>query len=128
MHVRDNHEIFASLVAFRTSSSFARCFLNEWIELGTTQTNSNFDNGDLHHLLLGLVNQTVMHQCATVRGTNIRFYANHYIACFFQFYSLFERNKQRLRLPIQLYYPLQVQQYNVILPLYHMLYLPHNPL
>ena len=70
LHVRENHEIHASLVAFRTNSGFARCFLNEWILLGAIHlvTLPHYRNAFIHRFsniwltfFVSLAQHTIVH-------------------------------------------------------------------
>ena len=95
IHIREsNYELAAAMVAFRTSSPFARCFLNEWIHLGRTKGQINSDNGDLLQLVLGVANQTLMEKCVQKRLPG-NTYSTHFVPCFSQFYDLYELNKQK---------------------------------
>ena len=94
IHIREsNYELAAAMVAFSTSSPFARCFLNEWIHLGKTKGQINSDNGDLLQLVLGVANQTLMEECVKKRLPG-NTYSTHFVPCFSQFYDLYETNKR----------------------------------
>ena len=100
IHIRENYELHAAMIAFRTSSPFARCFLDEWIHLGKTKGQINSDNGDLLQLVLGVTNQTLMEKCVQQRLPGNR-YSTHFVPCFSEFYDIYEANK--LKFPGQSY-------------------------
>lgn len=58
LHVRENFEVFSAFVAFRTNSSFARCFLKAWAKKGSV-TSANHDNGDLLQMVLDVTDSAL---------------------------------------------------------------------
>lgn len=102
LHNRIDGEVHASVVAFRTSSKFARCFLEEWIRWGDA-AGPNFDNGDLLELTLQVLDPLLWQECTGMRGLD---YRGRFISCFARIY---ERIVQGLvpRTPLRILFPFE---------------------
>lgn len=79
LHARENCDVQAHMVIFRTNGSFARCFLDAWIEEGLTGFMSNFDNGALMRLVLHVLAPDLVAKCDKRRSDY-----NEYTRCFAQ--------------------------------------------
>ena len=101
LHARENYEILAYFVAFRTNSTFARCFLDSWIEEGESNTMPNFDNGDLMRLVLRTLDAALARQCDLVHDDFVA-----YVHCFAQLYPKIIENAVD-RVPLKILFPLE---------------------
>lgn len=101
LHARENYEIQAHMVIFRTDSVFARCFLDAWIEEGELGFMPNFDNGALLRLVLKLLAPDRVGRCDSMRSDY-----NKYTRCFAQIYRRLVAG-QVPPLPIKVLFPLE---------------------
>jgi len=102
LHNRIDGEVHASMVAFRTQSDFAQCFLDEWIQWGN-ERRANFDNGDLMELTLQVLDPPLWQECTVKRE---RDYRNQFIPCFARIY---ERVVQGMvpKTPLKILFPFE---------------------
>lgn len=101
LHARENYEVQAHMVIFRTNSMFARCFLDAWIEEGATGFMPNFDNGALMRLVLTILAPDLVAKCDMLRSDYIE-----YIRCFAQLYRRIV-TRQVCDAPIKILFPFE---------------------
>jgi len=100
-HNRETDEVHASLVAFRTNSIFARCFLDSWIERGHSRQAPNYDNGDLLEVVLEVLAPELYATCKPIRDDYTRF-----IQCFAEVLGQYQRSTTKPA-PIKILWPLE---------------------
>jgi hypothetical protein len=101
LNMRENGEVHASMVAFRTRSPFARCFIDAWIEWGDTN-GRNMDNGDLLELTLQVLDPELYEKCHPLREPSY----GDFVLCFTQLYPRIQGGQTR-RVPLKVLWPFE---------------------
>ena len=112
LHTRENYEVRAAFVAFRTRSKFARCFLDQWIRMGRT-VGENYDNGDLLDLTLQLLYPDLLPLCRPLRTDYGR-----YMSCFSHLYTKLLSGDVHA-VPLKILFPLEGFMRSFERPDYH---------